>query len=140
MSLLTWKEEFSVGVPEVDHEHRQLIDLINKLCDRMCREAAGPEEVSSFLGEIYLRISAHFALEEKLMRDHGYSGYHDHKADHENLLDELRDLMEDFEYGTLSDIEVVRTALENWFNGHFRGADARLHGALTARQGPSDSS
>ena len=31
MSLIEWKEEFSVGVAEVDLEHRDLIDLINDL-------------------------------------------------------------------------------------------------------------
>ena len=31
MSLIEWKDEFSVGVAEVDLEHRDLIDLINDL-------------------------------------------------------------------------------------------------------------
>ena len=35
MSLIEWKEEFSVGVPDVDHEHRELIALINQIHDRL---------------------------------------------------------------------------------------------------------
>ena len=30
MSLIEWKSEFSVGNAEVDHEHRELIDLIEE--------------------------------------------------------------------------------------------------------------
>jgi len=51
--------------------------------------------VMDFLGELYARIAAHFALKEKIMRDNGYDEYHDHKADHERLLDDIRDLMDD---------------------------------------------
>ena len=31
MPLLAWKSEYSVGIPDVDHEHRELFDLINDL-------------------------------------------------------------------------------------------------------------
>ena len=30
MALLQWKDQYSVGIEAVDHEHRELIDLINK--------------------------------------------------------------------------------------------------------------
>ena len=29
MPLLEWKDSYSVGIAAVDHEHRELIDLIN---------------------------------------------------------------------------------------------------------------
>ena len=31
MTVLQWREEFSVGIEEVDHEHRELIELIRSL-------------------------------------------------------------------------------------------------------------
>ena len=30
MTLIEWHAEFNTGVAEVDHEHRELVDLINK--------------------------------------------------------------------------------------------------------------
>ena len=68
MSLIEWKDEFSVGVAEVDLEHRDLIDLINDLHTLM-GESATHDKVVEMLGEIFAQISAHFALEEKFMRD-----------------------------------------------------------------------
>ena len=50
-----------------------------------------------FFGDLFKAISAHFALEERFMRERGYDQLVQHKNDHERLLDEIRDIMEDFE-------------------------------------------
>lgn len=129
MSLIAWNEEFSVGIGSVDHEHRELIGLVNEAYDRLMRpgtEGAVPD----FLGEIYARISAHFALEEKIMRAKSYDRYDEHKADHERLLDDIRDIMDAYEDGEFfSDIQFAEQ-LRTWFTEHFRTHDARLHRRL----------
>ena len=84
MTLIKWNDEFSVGIEEVDHEHREMIELINGLHDVM-QVGADQVQVVELLGEIYAQISAHFALEEKMMRDTGYDGFADHKEDHDHL-------------------------------------------------------
>ena len=33
MALIQWRDEYSVGVADVDHEHQQLIALINALAE-----------------------------------------------------------------------------------------------------------
>ena len=126
MSLIEWKDDFSVGVASVDLEHRDLIDLINDLHSLM-GEGAGQERVVSSLGEIYAQISAHFALEEKFMRDTGYEAYADHKDNHEALLDELRDIMDRVEDDGSYDEARLSRELETWFTEHFRTHDAKLH-------------
>lgn len=126
MSLIEWDEKFSVGVAAVDHEHRELIGLVNETYDKLKRPDAGIT-VPDFLGEIYTRISAHFALEEKLMRASRYAYLDEHKADHERLLDEIRDIMDDYEDQRVFDAEQLAQRLAAWFNGHFRTHDARLH-------------
>jgi hemerythrin len=126
MSLIQWKDEFSVGVASVDIEHRDLIDLINDLHD-LLREGATQVQVIDLLGEIFAQISAHFALEEKFMRDTGYEAYPDHKGDHEALLDELRDIMDRVEDDGTYDEARLSRELEKWFTEHFRTHDALLH-------------
>ena len=52
MALVEWKEEFKVGIASVDHEHRQLIGLINDLHGSLAgRPTKGA--ISGVLGEIY---------------------------------------------------------------------------------------
>lgn len=126
MSLIEWKESFSVGVAAVDAEHRDLIELINDLHGLM-REGGDQEEVVAALGQIFAQISGHFALEERYMRDTRYDHYGEHKADHEALLDELRDIMDDVEDDGSYDESRLTRELEQWFTVHFRTHDVRLH-------------
>jgi len=129
MKFIEWSDKFSVGVASVDHEHRQLIELINAF-QRKIAEHASVDTKLEYLGETYAQISAHFALEEKLMRDFEYERYDDHKADHELLLDQLCDIMDATEDDHEIDNETLGAGLENWFSRHFREKDAHLHGKL----------
>ena len=129
MSLIEWDEKYSVGVAAVDHEHRELIGLVNETHERLMHPG-GERAVMDFLGEIYARISAHFALEEKIMRARNYHDYDAHKTDHERLLDEIRDIMDDYEDGELFSEELFAQELRTWFAEHFGTHDARLHHRL----------
>ena len=80
------------------------------------------------LGDIYAEIAAHFALEEKMMRDANYVAYRPHKEDHESLLDQLADIIDAFELKGTYDEQALSSALDAWFSEHFRTHDARLHG------------
>jgi hemerythrin len=130
MPLIEWRDEFNTGVAEVDHEHRELIDLINQLHDQLRRDP-DRDTVAAFLGEVFAKISAHFALEETVMRKHRYDEYAAHKAEHEALLDEIRDIMDDYEAGSFADAgTALATTVQDWFINHFKTKDARLHKQL----------
>ena len=129
MSLITWRDEFSVGVAAVDHEHREMIELINDLDGAMQDDATHTDVVRS-LGEIYARISAHFALEEKIMRDAHYDAYAAHKQDHELLLDSLLDVIDTVNNDGRYDRASLAHSLDAWFSDHFRTHDAKLHNQL----------
>jgi len=131
MSLIEWRKEFETGIAEVDHEHRELVDLINALHAEI-EKGGVRENVSAFLGEVFARIAAHFALEETVMRKHRYDEYAEHKADHERLLDELRDIMDQHDdEGHFNDAsQALATTVRDWFVNHFKTRDARLHGKL----------
>jgi hemerythrin len=126
MSLISWRKEFSVGVVEVDYEHQELIDLINEL-HRSVQEGVTRDQVVGGLGDIYAQIAAHFALEEKVMQDTHYPAFIEHKADHEALLDDLRDIMDEVEDDGEFDEGRLSVDLDRWFGEHFRTHDSKLH-------------
>jgi hemerythrin-like metal-binding protein len=126
MSLIEWRDDFRIGIAEVDHEHRELIELINELYSGLGSERTD-DGVERCLGEIYARISAHFALEEKVMADRGYRDFQPHKADHERLLDSILDIMDEHAAQGVLDDAGFGKRLAEWFGGHFRTHDARLH-------------
>jgi hemerythrin len=129
MALLHWRDEFNTGIPSVDYEHRQLFEIVNELHEKL--RAGDIDGVDAFLGALHDRIAAHFALEERVMRQLHYDGYGEHKADHERLLDEIRDLMEEHRAGDYrDDAERLAQRLESWFSVHFNTQDVRLHRAI----------
>ena len=129
MALLEWRPEFSVGEDSIDHEHEQMILAINTLYEQLA-EPVNAENVEAVLGEIHADISAHFALEERLMREAGYHEYEDHKDDHEELLDQILDLMDNFFDNPEAGRKLLKDQLSGWFGRHFASFDARLHRQL----------
>jgi hemerythrin-like metal-binding protein len=126
MALIEWREEFCTGIKGVDYEHQELIRQINTVYELVEERADKPLVIDS-LGEIYGSISAHFALEEQMMKRHGYDHYQQHKADHERLLDDIRDITDEFEKSIDLDDAKFKQKLTDWFQLHFKTHDSRLH-------------
>jgi len=91
----------------------------------------GTDMILDQLGGILAWILAHFALEEKMIRDHCNYRYSVQKEYHEGLIDELRDIMNEIETnGYSGNRQNIQGQLTEWFVGHFKKQDARLHSKL----------
>jgi len=126
MTSIEWRNEYRTGIDGVDYEHEILIGQINTLL-QMIGKRADRALILDGLGEIYGSIAAHFALEEQTMRKLGYDEYDPHRTDHERLLDDIRDLADEFENSAEIDDRQFGERLAAWFGHHFQTHDARLH-------------
>ena len=126
MALITWREEFCTGISGVDHEHENLINQIN-LVYALIDQKADQQAVVDSLGDIYGSISAHFALEEQMMKRHHYDRYQEHMADHNRLLDDIVTITDEYENTHELNDEVFKQKLNDWFATHFKTHDSRLH-------------
>lgn len=128
--ILEWKERYSLGNPALDHEHKELIRMINEVheeIERTDKDDNGTRVIQG-LTEILGAVVAHFALEEREMQSSAYKGLSEHKADHEKLLDEIHDLVEMVEDAGVRDIsEGLSAILEAWFSVHFQTFDRDYH-------------
>jgi len=128
MELLQWKSSYSLGIPAVDLEHREMMEMINEVYAGIDDEH-DTEAVQAALADIHAGISAHFALEERLMREAAYPEYAAHKDNHEDLLDQIRDIMDSYGDDPTAGRDLLRSSLSDWFSRHFATFDARLHEA-----------
>ena len=127
MTLVAWNDSFKTGITSIDFEHKNLIDGINALCEDIT-EGATDDETYKILAEIHTMIEAHFALEEKIMRDFGYADYPDHKSDHDRLLEDIRDIMESIGHQKGVDYEnLLSERISTWFARHFGTLDREFH-------------
>lgn len=95
MALIEWTEEFEVGVPTLDEQHRNLIEIVNRFDDAR-RRGKGNRIMTEILNEILGYTQEHFAYEEKLMRESEYEDLAAHQGQHRQLLQKIERLQ--FEY------------------------------------------
>jgi hemerythrin len=69
MALMTWGPKLSVGVPQIDDQHKKLIELVNRLNEAMIA-GHGRDLIGSTLSELVKYTQYHFACEERLMSTH----------------------------------------------------------------------
>lgn len=126
MALIEWREEYATGISGVDHEHQELIALINSVYE-MLADSSDKTKIINCLGDIYGSISSHFALEERWMEQHNYDDYKAHSEDHERLLDDIGDITDEVEASHELNEKQLHEKLNDWFLNHFKTHDARLH-------------
>jgi len=133
MPLIDWRKDYELGIGAIDHEHRELIELINEMHAALGGDAS-PEAAVNFLGELYTQVSGHFALEERMMRDAGYDEVEAHREEHEELLDSIRELMDAYGEDASFDFgDRLAATFRAWFDHHLKGADTRLHRFLEGK-------
>jgi hemerythrin len=81
MSFFAWRSEYSVGVPQIDREHRKLFEVAACLQEAMLA-GQGRESEQSALSELIRYTAGHFRREEALMRRYGYAEILTHHQKH----------------------------------------------------------
>ena len=112
--LLKWSDEYLIGIEELDWEHKDLFKRLNELHEEWARHD-DKAKIRDCLREIHVRVLAHFALEERFMRDTNHSNYEQHKREHDDFLDVIVDIIEEFRAGPeLSQGDALEAQLQRW--------------------------
>jgi len=128
MTLIAWRKDFETGFAGIDFEHQTLIESINDLHSRIDQSGGNISGAIRQLSEIHGLVEAHFALEERIMREEGFSRFREHKADHSILLDEILDIMDALNAGEDIDLDKdLGQKVRDWFTTHFSTFDRDFH-------------
>ena len=136
MEPIAYDDHFDVGILEIDAEHRNLLNMINKLLDHEARrDFQFAVETVDGIREETIR---HFAHEEMRMEKSGYWGYRGHHEEHRRLLAQfdtymhrLKENAHTWHAGTLALFMV------DWLLHHINGAD-RTFGQWYLKHGGDD--
>ncbi len=122
MTLLHWNPNLGIGIAEVDREHRELVDRVNLLHAELGPARTGAA-AAAFVQRVQADVAEGFAHEERAMSERGYEALAEHRASHDHLLEELRELGADL---PLNDERFARW-LSASLADHFQLHDARVH-------------
>lgn len=124
MSFVNWSDELSVGIDEIDIQHKQFIDMINELHLAMKSGKSGIV-LPQILTNLNNYAAFHFSHEEKVMQSYNYPELNRHKAIHDKFTKDIKKLVDDLaSQKTLLSIEVMNT-LKDWLVSHIMDQDQK---------------
>ncbi len=125
MKDLVWSKILSVGIDEIDEDHRKLIQIFNIL-NHAVAEGDSPEYLAATLEELINCTVWHFSHEERLMLKHRYPETAQHKAEHRELIQTARELQQAVLQAGETLVDEQVEFLERWLTEHILTADGRL--------------
>lgn len=120
--LLPWSDAYSVGVEEIDEQHKGLVRLLNSL-HQAIHERHGTEVSRRILNELTEYTRVHFAVEESLMRISGYPDFENHKKIHGVLIQQVQEMQARIDAGTAKVSFELLHFLKHWLAHHIVESD-----------------
>jgi hemerythrin-like metal-binding protein len=132
MAYLDWKEELSVGVSEMDEQHKKWIAITNELHDAM-RAGKTNAVMSEILKKMSDYIAFHFSAEEILLKSKNYPDFHGHKRIHDQYAAKAREMVEQFMSGKVLMSLQVMDSLRDWLTSHIMVQDKKYGTFITKK-------
>lgn len=117
-----WTEQFSVGIPQIDQDHKVLVSLVNRCAAALSGTNQDNMEISAILDELLDYTQYHFQREELLMKVCEYPHLDNHQQVHQMLIKKVRQHISEFEIGRLT-AKALREFLVCWVMNHIMGTD-----------------
>lgn len=122
MTFFRWLDSYSVGVKEMDAQHRQLLELLEQLNESL-KNGASEEVKEKIISSLIGFMVAHFAAEEKIMQKYGYPGLPDHHRTHADIAAKIKILNARHEKLSSAVNPEFMTFLRTWLVSHIQGED-----------------
>ncbi|MCF7825973.1 MAG: bacteriohemerythrin [Candidatus Marinimicrobia bacterium] len=120
--MLIWDKSYSVGVKELDDQHKKMIEFINNL-EMSSHTTDNRDSMVKVLNGLVAYTKDHFANEELYFRQFDYDKTDDHIQEHLKLMSEVEQLVYKFELREPLDLNKVMEFLKTWLVDHILGAD-----------------
>ena len=129
--FFAWSDAMSVGIAEIDDQHKMLVDILNRLFIAVVQRESH-EITVEILDTLVDYTKTHFGLEEKLLHDAGYNAeefaahQHEHRAFIEKISNAAsKHLVE----GKSVSFEIIGF-LKHWLRDHILVTDKKYASAL----------
>ena len=126
---------FHLGDPALDLEHQGQLDLLLDI-EAGLRANVEREKLAASLDRLIEFTNLHFMSEQVMMRQQAYPGLADHEAEHDELMEQMREFQARLATDKRALSPADLAALHDWVLRHIHTQDAAFADYL-ARQGAS---
>lgn len=124
---MTWKDELATGVKEIDSQHRQLCDAIDRLLEA-CKTGKGRAEVINTVNFLYDYTKKHFGDEEIIQKKCGYPKCVEHKKMHDDFILKLDGIKNDIIANgvVITTVGQLNSLMIDWLINHIKKVDKEI--------------
>lgn len=122
MSFIEWSPALSVGVTQIDDQHRRLVGMLNDLHDAM-KARRGREALGAVLDGLIAYTVEHFTAEEALMQASRFTQLPTHRIEHDKLKRQVGDLQRRHRAGEVTITLDTMNFLRDWLSAHIQRSD-----------------
>ena len=119
--MITWDDSYSIGVPEINEQHKHLFQLTNEAYD-LLNDYATADKYDSILNlivELKEYTVYHFSSEEEYMKKTGYKWYKEHKEEHTNFINTVESIdMNDIDMHQDEALTKIFDFVSKWIYDH----------------------
>ena len=117
--LITWTNKFSCGIKLIDDQHKGLVDLVNEMFNHITGNIVQENDFfNRVIQEAVKYVKNHFATEERIMLATKFSGYTEHKKEHDNFVHTIVEKIRDYEAGKRFTLSAFTRFLKDWVLSH----------------------
>lgn len=118
---IKWEPGFNLGIPEVDNQHKKIIDLINALNQAFIENVTN-DKIGSILDEMSKYAIEHFKTEEELFKKTNFPLMKEHIAQHEYFAKKVEDFKNSYYQGQPITFRLMKF-LRSWWTNHILDSD-----------------
>lgn len=122
MQTINWSDEFSVGVEEMDTQHKKLLAMINRLIEEQ-HTLTDPKTIAELLTGMVDYAEEHFRAEEYLMAEYDYDRKALQEAQHKAFVDKTVSFLSASDIGPNILSNALLDYLGSWLVGHILTED-----------------
>jgi hemerythrin len=122
--LIEWNQRYSVGIPKIDEQHKELVRLTNELyASCLGDDDEMRARFKSTLRALVRYVSDHFGAEERLLQWVHYPRYAEHKKEHESFVKKILEEMDAYLGGKSFVPNNFVRYLKDWILSHIAVSD-----------------
>lgn len=125
MELIPWREEFALGISEIDEQHKKILAIINNLSEIFQGKKHHEQEIiNQIIQELDDYANYHFQTEEKYFDLFSYQDAEAHTKIHNQYREKIVEWRQHYEKENDPKIFFdVSEFLKNWWVWHINNTD-----------------
>ena len=126
--MISWKEEYSVGVEFIDKQHKKLFEIADRAYELLKNDIYIDkyDKIIEIIEELKNYAVFHFNAEEAYMERIGYKRLLSHKVEHNDFIEKVKHIdLEEVDEDQDRYITDILDFIVNWISNHILKTDKK---------------